>query len=210
MDEYKITPESFINEIVEAYKQARKAKVDNARITRGRSHSISSYVEDLFANFLAENLGKYEFFIDQPVSVKGRRNAIYPDVAIVSDGKIVNLVDLKMDLGWNRKGFIQFCKDKETLITDIRGKSCKIKDGITKKSRDLEIDSNLKYHVVIVNDGNITKEQMKQNIEGTKGLDNVCVYLLSAEQHPNTYEEEKLKNIKIKTDQFDKLMNNLK
>lgn len=210
MNNYTITPESFVLEVIELYKQARKTKVNNSRITRGRSHSISSYTEDLFAAFLAENLGKYHYFIDQPITIEGKKNVIYPDVAIVDENnKIVNLLDLKMDLGFNRNSFIDFCKKKEVLITDIRNKSCHLKDGITKTVKSFELDQDIKYHVVIISDTNIPKKQMKENIERTQELNNVCVYSLTSNKHPNTYEKNKLMDIKINIEEFDKLINNL-
>ncbi|WP_069648987.1 hypothetical protein [Caloranaerobacter ferrireducens] len=209
MNNYKITPESFVSKVIELYRQARKAKVNNSRVKRGRSHNISSHVEDVFAEFLAENLGKYTYLVDQPITVEGQKNPIYPDIVLVEDNKIINFLDLKMDLGWNRNGFINFCNKKETLISDIRNKSCRLKDGITKEIKSFEIDENVKYHIVIISDTNIPKKQMKVNIEGVNSLSNVCVYLLTSNQHPNTYDESKLRDIKINRDQFDKLINSL-
>lgn len=209
MINYKVTPDLFISEVIRLYKEARKARVNNNRITRGRSHSISSHVEDIFAEFLAENLEKYNYLVDQPISIEGKKNPIYPDIVLVDNDKITDLIDLKMDLGWNRNGFIAFCEKKEHLIEDIRNKGCRLKDGVTKEVKSFKIDKNLKYHIVIISDTNISKKRMKANLEGTSKLRNVCVYSLSSNQHPNTYEEDKLKDIKINIDQFDKLINSL-
>lgn len=212
MKNYKVTPECFVEQVKELYKQARevKVKVNNSIIKRGRSHSISSHTEDLFAAFLAENLGKYKYFIDQPITIQGKKNAIYPDIAIVDDNnRIVNLLDLKMDLGFNRKGFVDFCMNKESLIEEIRNKSCHLKDGVTKEDEFLELDENIKYHVVIISDTNISREQLNENLEGTRSLKNVCVYCLTSNEHPNTYKKNKSMNIKVNTKEFDKLINNL-
>lgn len=51
MKNYNLTSECFVEQVKELHKQAREVKVNDSIIKRGRSHSISSHTEDLFAEF---------------------------------------------------------------------------------------------------------------------------------------------------------------
>jgi hypothetical protein len=207
------TPEKIIENVIYSYKEARKSIISHSKVKRGRSHSISSRVEDILSIYLANKLIDTNFYIDQPTTVSGRKNPIYPDIMIVNNQKeVLNLIDLKMDLGWNRKGFVDFCKKKEELINEIKGGKCSIKDGNTKVEENLSISINAKYHIVIVSDKNISEKQMQSNFNelSTLTLGNVCVYILTSAVHPNTYDEAKLKNIKINFNEFHRLLENIK
>lgn len=150
------------------------------------------------------------FYVDQPLTIK--ENTIYPDITIVDNKIIKNFVDIKMDLGWNRDGFISFCEAKQNLVKQIQNKEVRIRDGITKNGTILQIHAKIKYHIVIISDQNIPKAKFDSNRVGVKKLKDVEVYVLSGNKHPNTYQkhiEELLNSINIHENEFTRLFKNI-
>jgi hypothetical protein len=112
----KSPTKEFVCTIINLYKKAEETLYKHPDIKRGRSRTISGQAEDYCAQYLAVHLNKkYIYLIDQPVRVLGK--TIYPDIVMLDkDNTIVSLMDVKMDLGWNRKKFPDFCREKATLI----------------------------------------------------------------------------------------------
>ena len=129
----KIANREFIRQVIRLYRSARRPKFINKKVSRGRSHSISSAVEDLFACYLASNIKCDHIYTDQPISVPGVDRQVYPDLVIVRNNRIVALIDLKMDMGWNRGGLYTLCKKHYNRINKIRGKECRLREGVSKK-----------------------------------------------------------------------------
>lgn len=188
----------FIEKIIELYKKAKEPTFKNGKgnIKRGRGHSISSKVEDLFAVYVSDKLsGKIELLIDQPfIYFKGKRKkkkTIYPDIALIKDDIILNLFDLKMDLGFHRK-FYPFCKEKETLITNIRNSPVNMatKEESKEEKSDkkiYKISETIKYNIVIISNQNISKKQKQVNAKAIKNRldkDKLEVFILT-NIHPN-------------------------
>jgi len=214
MAEYslKMTSTQFTEKVVELYNQARYSSYYHPKIRRGRSHTISAQVEDLLAAFLGFNLLKdFDIYVDQPITVEGINKQLYPDIILSEQGILKSFLDVKMDLGWNRDGFVKFCQDKDQEIQKVLSKNYNLKDGLTKTISSGHISNNLKYHVVIISDKNISETKFKRNIEETIDLNNVKVYCLTSNQHPNTYDDIKtvLDLIEINNKQFETLLVNL-
>lgn len=214
MAEYslKMTSIQFTEKVIELYNQARYSSYYHPKIRRGRSHTISAQVEDLLAAFLGFNLlNDFDIYVDQPITVVGIKKQLYPDIILSDQGILKSFIDVKMDLGWNRDGFVKFCIDKEKEIKNILSKDYNLKDGLTKTISTGHISNKLKYHVVIISDKNISDVKFKRNIEETKHLNYVKVYCLTSNQHPNTYDDVKkvLDLIKINNKQFEILLDNL-
>ncbi|KKS70128.1 MAG: hypothetical protein UV40_C0004G0001 [Parcubacteria group bacterium GW2011_GWA1_42_7] len=206
--------EDFILNIIKLYQKARETGSDNKKIRRGRSHPISANSEDLFALFLIDKINCDFIYVDQPISIVGRRGQIYPDIVIVKDGIITSFCDLKMDLGWKRRELFSFCKTKKNKLSQIRGKQCKIRDGLTKKDKIFTISSKLSFNVVILSDQNIKAEILRDHRKkiGSLGAD-VGLFILSGREHPNTYgftPDELLKRIDIKNEAFNELIEKLR
>lgn len=123
---------NFIYKIIELYQTARKPKFPNKKIKRGRSHSIASSSEDLFAHFLINKVKPDLIYVDQPISIEGFKTQNYPDISIVHNNVVTAFCDLKMDMGWDRAGLFDLCKKQNKWIGGVRGKKCKIRDGVTK------------------------------------------------------------------------------
>ena len=210
-----MTNEEFINKVVELYIEARNTTtIIKKNIKRGRSHTISSQVEDLFAFYISEIIStedlpnNIEILIDQPYSYKidNKSYTFYPDISIIKDNIVIKIFDLKMDLGWNRD-FSPFCIDKIHLIEEIRAKEVKTKDGITKESKNYKISNDLKYNIVIISNENISEEMRTRNNTEIANLDasKLCIYTLTCDQHPNTNDKNLLKNIILREGDFKRL-----
>lgn len=183
----------FLTKVIQLYHKARESRFPNPKIRRGRSHSIASDAEDLFALFLVEKVKCDLIYVDQPISVKGYNAQIYPDIVIVRNKKIKALCDIKIDLGWKRTKLYDLCRNYDLLLEKIRGKECKIKDkeckiknGLT-KVESFCFDKNVSYNVVIVTDQNIPKRILEDQKTKLRQLKYVKVFILTSGEHPNTY-----------------------
>jgi hypothetical protein len=203
-----MTTKSLIEKIIDIYSEARKTNFPNKNITRARSHTASSKVEDLFAYFFS-NLTNQEIIIDKPISVilDEKRKTFYPDLSLKKNNIITNFYDIKMDLGWKRAEFPKYCVDKSEIMKQIRNQK------VDFWGEQLEIDSNAKYEILIVSQLNISKKILEKNlqlIENEKIDPQVGIYFLTSDVHPNhgdsTFAKE---NIKINQNEFDELLKTL-
>ena len=193
----------FIFEIIKLYQKARVSKFKDKKIRRGRSHSISAEAEDLFASFLLKKIGCDLVYVDQPISISGRKAQFYPDIVVIKNNKVVAFCDLKMDLGWKRSGLYIFCKKLKISLNQIRNKDCKIRDGITKEDKHYTIHPDASFNVVVVSDQNINPNMLKNHEKNIKKLGkDIELFVLSRKEHPNTYgyaPRELLKKIFVET-----------
>ena len=181
------------------------------RVRRGESRSVSSLVEDLFAKYMHEIADKKFNILVVPVlsfKIGGKAFVMKPDLCLTYNRRVTAFYDLKMDLGYKRTKFYQNCNSYEDKIKLIRGKVCSITDGKTKRRTDtLLISKTLKYHVVVISDGNIKKEDFKDIERDFKKLSLSKLYVLTEDCHPNTYKyktpDEVLDNIKIRKNDFE-------
>lgn len=216
---FKMEPREFIRKVIELYREARKPRFYHPSIKRGLSRTISGLTEDLLSYFLAVNLTEdYDLFTDHNITFSKGIKTIRPDTVIVKNNVIEHIIDIKTDFGWMRDKITEFCRNKNEELKKIKGKSGKIQilnpDGITKLEKILKISDNLIFHIVVINRENISKEKIDNHLQNVKNLklENVEVYTLTSEIHPNIYEkpiEEVLNSIKIHEDEFKRLMDNL-
>jgi hypothetical protein len=212
MVQYKMTPNDFLEQLIELYVEARNSKFESPNIFRGRSSSVSSGLEDLFTHFIAiNNPNICNYFIDQPMKFVGEKNIKYPDIVIQhQDGGIEHLVDMKADLGWNRHGMIEFCKEWEDRIEALKGTETSFKNGRSKQIVRGKFSEKLKYHIVVVSKENSGKKILDDHEKVIKDFKNVRLYILSDQIHPNDYKfckEDILERINIKVDEFERLLN---
>jgi hypothetical protein len=206
----KETAEHFIKNVVKTYQEARELAFPDIhnKVERGRNHTVASKIEDLLAITIQTKLNRHHTFkVDQPLSIEGK--TFYPDIVVIRKGQVVHLLDLKMDLGWNRNGFTDFCKKADARNIKHQGKIAVLKNGRTKIPGELKIAPDCKHHVVVVSSTNISKEKFEKHIAATNKLKSTKVYTLSHEVHPNTYRKP-ISDIIIDTNAFNSLIRNLK
>ena len=212
---YKMMPAEFFEKLIGLYCEARKSKFSNPNIFRGRSASISSSLEDLFADFIAKNNpNQCTYYIDQPMKFKGEENHKYPDIVIQNqDDVIEHLIDMKADIGWNRHGMLDLCLEWESRIEAAKGSDTSFKNGDSKKTLTGKFSNNLKYHVVIVTQKNSVAKKLLEDYEQVKTqCKNVGLYILSSGKHPNEYgldPKDLLKQVFIRTEDFDRLLSSI-
>lgn len=210
-----MTPQEFILRIVKAYQDARIPHQVNEKIRRGRSHSISSITEDLFAYYLISNDPSIEMvYVDQPINLKSAKRQIYPDVAIVRNGVLTAFIDLKMDIGWNRDGLFELCEKHQHSVQQARGTECQIRDGETKELRTLAISDDINYCVVMISRTNINPVTLDRQLEEVKVLSpDVEVFVLCTTGHPNAYgmePEDIVEGLGIDVLEFERLKEKIK
>lgn len=191
MKEYitKMGPKELFKQLVYLYRNAREPVFYHPSIKRGRSHSIATQVEDLFAFFLSLNLTKdYRFFVDQPLNF-GKRQ-FYPDISVVENGKLIHVFDVKTDLGWKRNEFSKFCEDKNKEIINFFNVKLSATDGINKKKFTINPASEFHYHVVVLSGLNIKKEKLEEHLNAISKLNYVHAYVLFPNEHPNYYGDD--------------------
>ena len=155
----------FIREIIELYQEARKSRFSDKKIKRGRSRTISSLIEDLFAAYLSEKIDCDEILVDSPIKVDGFKNMFYPDIAVVKKGKIVCTFDLKMDMGYVRDLMIPLYNKASENVKKFRGKACHsnvMKDNlIEKEEKAYAFSKKLKHFFVVISGRNISDKKKK-------------------------------------------------
>lgn len=158
----------FVKKIIELYRSARISKFPDPKIRRGRSHSISSFAEDLFAKYLIGKIKADFIYVDQPISIRGSKAQSYPDIVVVKNSKLIAFCDLKTDLGFNRDGLFALCKKHNFWLKRVAGKNCKIRDGVTKKDYIFKINKSASYNIVLISGRNINKEKLYNQIQKSK------------------------------------------
>ena len=216
---FKMEPREFIRKVIELYREARKPRFYHPSIKRGLSRAISGLTEDLLSYFLAVNLiADYDLYTDQNITFSKGIKTIRPDTVIVKNNVIEHIIDIKTDFGWMRDKITEFCRNKNEELKKVKGNSGKVQilnpDGVTKQEKMLELSDDLILHIVIISRENISKEKLDNHLQNIKNLklENVEVYTLTSEIHPNVYGkpiEEVLNSIKIHEDEFKRLMDNL-
>ena len=203
----------LIYKITTLYRTARKSKFPNKKIKRGRSHSIASSVEDLFARFLMNKAKPGLIYVDQPISIEGFKTQNYPDISIVHNNIITAFCDLKIDMGWNRTGLFSLCKKQNKWIGNVVGKKCKIRDGVTKTDSFYHTSGGATYNIVLISSQNINQALLNKQIQNSKRFNpKVEVFILTSGEHPNTYGisiKNLMKKILINKSEFKRLFEKL-
>ncbi|MNE73592.1 hypothetical protein D3C80_1696140 [compost metagenome] len=143
-----MTQKDFLQGIRDAYLKARKfiytPKTNIEILTRGTSHSISSISEDLFACYCVNKVVDpkgIRIIIDLPLSFKGtslknksekKSLLIRPDIALCKSENINCLFDIKTDLGYKRKNFLDQAKERNIQMNLIKKQIARLNDGETK------------------------------------------------------------------------------
>ena len=206
--------DEYVTNISRLYLKARDTICNHNRIFRGESHSISSQSEDLFALLLSNYLKEELLYVNQQLRVDiesdSRNHIIKPDVVIMKNDIVFNFIDLKMDLGYNRKKFVDFCIQKNDLMKNIHGKTFKTKNGKTKEVLCGVINKKCKYHIPVITDCNIDKKNLQVIIDTVENLEFVEIYFLTSGKHLNNYDADMLDGVEINYLEFKRLLGNLR
>lgn len=178
-----MTKEEFIQKVQNHRVQAEKLMEGDGgfKIKRGMAHVISGYVEDLFALYLAQNIGdkNFEFYVDKVTSIrfnpKEKAKSFKPDLSIIKENVLTHYFDLKTNMGWNRH-FEEYLQKKNDFIETLKGRDAWIhwEDG----NQSIKISPDLKYQMVVVFGWNINQNLLKSNLKKAKEYSNIEVHVL--------------------------------
>lgn len=207
---------NFLNDVKKEYEKARfvykdkEMKKKTTHVHRGRSRIVASITEDLFAKYLCREFKNVYIFVDQCITLEGKKKvSYYPDLVICKKKnkkkhsfEILYMIDLKMDIGWIGSKYTNHMKKVKTIcekmkkVKFLKGKKGDIECG---KKEKIEFCINKKacYDVVIVSSKNSRKYESDLIKDSNNKTTNIWV--LSTGDHPNHYGEK----IKVKPNEDD-------
>ncbi len=180
-----MTEIEFFEKVHQMYREANELIEgrDDFNIKRGMAHTMSGYLEDLFALFIAKKVNRKDllFYVDKVFSIRFNKlekaKSLKPDLMILENNILTHYFDLKSNLGWNRDAR-KYLEEKNRLVEKLRGKEAWIRDKIDKTTQQITISNDLTYHMVVVFGGNISKKIMDANIEFAETLEFVKIDIL--------------------------------
>tara|TARA_B110000114_G_C15036777_1_gene375281 strand:+ start:344 stop:961 length:618 start_codon:yes stop_codon:yes gene_type:complete len=181
-----MTGKKFIDKVINHKDKANELIEGDGgfNIKRGMAHTISGYVEDLFALFIATNVNckENEYLVDKVISIRFNENekakSFKPDLAIVNNNLLTHYFDLKTNMGWNRH-FDIYLKEKNAFIEKLKNRNAWIRHN-KKEVQEINISEDLTYQMVVVFGWNINKDLLQNNLEIAKNYPNVKVNILYA------------------------------
>jgi len=206
----------LVYEVIRLYQSARQVRPAHHKVTRGRSRSISSDLEDLFALFLVNKIQCDHIYVDQPIAILEQRQPRCPDITIARDNQLTAFCDLKTDMGWDRKGLGPLCRRHYQWLHEARGKTARLneKKGAAKTGKSYEVSKRATYSVVILHEHNVKADLLRNDISAVRkqlGPD-LDVFILTRGGHPNAYNigaRELRKTIHLRHDDLRALVNRL-
>jgi len=198
----------LIYEIINKYEEARKSKYPHKNITRIKSHTTSSNVEDLIAFYFTQ-FTKHEILIDPLFSYESsiKNKTFRPDIVVKDEEEIKSFFDVKMDLGWKRSEFHSYCIAKSEMIKKIAG------DKISYNKKDIKVSKNAKYEIVVISEKNISEKKLNENLSLIQNANiekEVSIFFLTNTAHPNDGKQKATNNIVLNENHFNKLTQRIK
>ncbi|MHA3048548.1 hypothetical protein [Acinetobacter sp. ANC 4639] len=204
-------PQEFFSQLVDLYKQQQNSKKIAENIFRGRSRSISSAAEDLVAQFISKNIKRHcIYYVDQPLQFGASNIVKYPDIFILENDKTIShLIDIKLDVGWNRDAMLDFCAIRHHEVMNVLGKltqfNTKNEMGDKIENKNMRFSENLTYHILLLSKENAKKDILdKHYAQVLNKYKNIKLYIFSEGIHPNEYvtKEEIMAKLQINDVEF--------
>jgi hypothetical protein len=202
-----MTPEDFASNFVDLYRYARALSVPSPKVTRARSRSVSSDLEELVAAYVAANSDRdLHIYVDQPVSL-GDGKVAYPDLVILdlASQTVIAIVDVKTDIGWKRDGMQAMC-EKLSKVRQALTTIGTVNLGPEPKLRAPHmVAKNLSCHLVVGALENSGKDlQTPESMKLAKDND-IQVHVLVEGRHPNHFSRQQLNSfpgMKVRIEDF--------
>ena len=174
----------FLRSVAKLYWKSQKRKFigrNGKRIYRSRAKSVASDAEDLLACHLAALIpAATEIWVDVSLTSGATTvpRRIMPDIVVLHGETIVAIVDLKMDMGWNRSGEAELLERFDIWLR--AAKQSRVKSGWG--SECFQVHPKAKYHLAVVtehNSGDMSKI--------TRDSDHASLWTFAdAHWHPNS------------------------
>ena len=196
------------------------------RAVRGRSHTGSSQCEDIFAQVLAYKLKDVkcvhiDYNLKYKFDPKERAKLVFPDITLIKeDGWVSDLIDMKLDTGWNREGMKTLFEKNEQDLKGLRS-FAKKQNGLDATKEDktsgrpscccpkLIIDEQTRFHVVVVTESNGGDFGKKREVSKDYQDKGMFLYSLSSGKHLNNYSDKKKGHFVLHNYEFKRLLENL-
>ncbi|PVZ89428.1 hypothetical protein C9426_03940 [Serratia sp. S1B] len=210
--------QAFFSQLVDLYKQQQNSKKIAENIFRGRSRSISSAAEDLVAQFISKNIKRQcTYYIDQPLQFGASNIVKYPDIFILENDKTIShLIDIKLDVGWNRDAMLDFCDIRYHEVIKVLGETTQFNTkndmGEKVENKNMRFSENLTYHILLLSKENSKKDILDQHYtQILNKYKNIKLYILSEGIHPNEYvtKEEIMAKLQVNDTDFHRLLSAL-
>jgi hypothetical protein len=180
-----MTAQEFVDKVNQQYFIAHNLHEGDGgyNIIRGMAHTVSGYLEDVFALYMAQKIDNkdFQYLVDKLLSIRfsknGRATTFKPDLTILNDNVVTHYYDLKTNLGWNRD-LEKYLKQKNELIERIKGRNGWIhfsKENV----QNITFSKNLKYEIVVFNGWNINPEHLSINVNFAATLENLEFHVLN-------------------------------
>lgn len=177
-DKVEKTMEWLIRKYARSKKNQKSAKNN---VVLGRSFSLGSQFQYVLAKNLFEKT-RFKVLVDYPISIPGRKQPIYPDIAVISHNKLIALMEIKMDCGWigdfNRVGLA--LKEYNKIL---KNKRFAYKGYDEKESHEVLVHPSCKRIFIIVS-GHNHRENVPQ-ITKIAEKNNFRPLVLTEKTHPN-------------------------
>ncbi|WP_234571958.1 hypothetical protein [Rhodohalobacter sp. 614A] len=210
----------FMNNVIEIYVDARNVRfaeleISQSKVRRGRSHTVSSTVEDLLACYLVDAFPMIDkIMLDQAITfqIGSKKKTIHPDLSIVVNNEIKCFIDLKMDLGRKREAILSIHEKAKSHLRAVCGKSVTYKDGITKEEFVIKVSEKASYPIAVISRKNININALCSQLDelcGQNGYKNSKYYFFTDGVHPNIQSSQKAyREITLLPD-FDEFINDI-
>ena len=195
-----ITPDQFYEKVKDIYERAREVtkyfddSLNVEKVKRGRARTAAGECEDLLAIYIAANTDRFScIHVDARHNKSKKPRRFNPDISLVVEEEggertITDLVEIKVDIAWNRKGFQNFLKKKRDLLSEIRGDTISVsKRKYHCACHQLKVSPGCNYHIVVISEKNAGNWGDRKKSAGELTENGVYLYTLSSGLHPNGY-----------------------
>lgn len=195
-----MTHPELLSSVRQLYVEARKEKFPIRNVSRCTSHSISSELEDLIAQYCYEliNDSSVYIFIDPQISfldlslknsTRNRPLQYRPDILIVKNFEVRVVIDVKTDFGYNRRNYLNLMREKSSLVARIAGQPFSFKNGSREKIKGSFVFSSCLRLAYIVASNRIAKT-LEIDTLAINQMSNVDVFFISSGCHLNSYNND--------------------
>lgn len=194
-EELLMTLQNVYYKYVERKEEKYLLEEERSRLIRGTITPVAHYFEDEIGRFLYRILDeKYSVMVDYPILFPGRNNRITPDILIVESNTIVMILELKVDLGYEKENWrVKKEKNIKKINTYKNNLSYKELNEGRKENAKIDIIEDVPYGTIVLsqkNGGKKSEEIINEcQSKNCQAGENVPYFHLikDKKKHPNDF-----------------------
>lgn len=143
--------ERFCEWLFSEYRNINKRyKSNKSNIVLGRTFSLGGMAGYELAKQLF-NRTKYSAVVDPPLTIKGRKNPLYPDILVTKGDKLKAIIEMKIDLGFlNQENYgISYQKEKKEYTYSKKENNFKKNMAVFSKAKHVKYNLKDEYGHII-------------------------------------------------------------